>query len=100
MKITRWRDAEPLPTEFEARKLIGTEQAELIRFALLPHARIPPHGNDVDVIFHVLAGAGTTTIDGKATPLGEGDTIFIERDTQREWTAAKSGITLLAVKLR
>ena len=100
MQIARWKDAEPLPAPFDAHKIISAPHADLVHLTLEPGQAIAPHGNGVDVIFYVIAGEGTLTVDETTADLTQGDSVFIPKDAARGWTPASSGLTLLGIKFR
>ena len=100
MQLAKWNDAEPLPTPFDAHKIISTPLADLVHLTLEPGQAIAPHGNDLDVIFYVIAGEGTLTVDEKTADLTRGDSVFIPKDASRGWTPAACGLPLLGIKFR
>ena len=101
MKTSHWINVEPLPTPFPAKRLLHSSRADLVHLHLPAGDAITPHGNDVDVIFHVLQGDGLLTLDAETEQLNAGDSVFIEKNALRGWRAAPDGkgLTLLAVKL-
>ena len=53
-----------------------------------------------DVLFVVLAGGGTLTMDGEARDLHEGDALVIEKGRSRVLAAGPEGIRYLTAHLR
>ena len=47
------------------------------RLTLAPGAGVPEHRDETDEYPHVLAGGGTIHIDGVATAIGVGDTVYM-----------------------
>lgn len=66
--------------------------------ALAPEGTIEAHaGPDIDVLIHVLAGAGHLATELGDIELTPGDLIFLPRRSRRAFTAGKDGLRYLTV---
>lgn len=73
--------------------------ANIIRIA--PHGRIEAHtGPDLDVLIHVLDGAGTLTTELGELELAAGALVWLPRRSQRAFTAGPHGLRYLTVHQR
>ncbi|MBA2694958.1 MAG: cupin domain-containing protein [Actinobacteria bacterium] len=69
--------------------------------ALAPDGTIDAHtGPDIDVLIHVLAGAGRLTTELGDVELSPGDLIFLPRRSRRQFTAGQDGLRYLTVHQR
>lgn len=69
--------------------------------ALPPRGRIEPHdGPAEDVLWHVLAGAGTLETDGEPVELRAGAIVWLPRGSRRAVTAGEQGLRYLSVHRR
>lgn len=68
---------------------------------LQPRSRIATHtGPDLDVLIHVLSGAGELLTDTGPVPLKPGSLVWLPRRSQRSITAAADGLIYLTVHPR
>jgi len=66
--------------------------------ALRPGASIDEHaGPDLDVLLHVLAGAGTLGSEAGEVPLHPGDLVWLPRRSRRSFAAGPDGLRYLTV---
>ncbi|MEU4429551.1 DUF2249 domain-containing protein [Nocardia rhamnosiphila] len=73
--------------------------ANIIRIA--PHGRIEAHtGPDLDVLIHVLDGAGTLTTELGELELAAGALVWLPRRSRRAFTAGAHGLRYLTVHQR
>ena len=91
----------PLAVDFEAYKLYGGDQAELIQIRLLAGQVIPMHKNDKEMVFFVLKGEGKLRIEQEELELFEGDCIKVNCDVDREWkNESERSLDILAFKIK
>jgi uncharacterized protein (DUF2249 family) len=65
------------------------------------HASIDTHtGPDLDVLLHVVAGAGTVTTEAGEVELRPGALVLLPKRSQRQFTAGDHGLTYLTVHQR
>jgi quercetin dioxygenase-like cupin family protein len=57
-------------------------EAFVARLEMDPGAAVPEHRDATEEYIHVLAGAGTITIDDVAYPLATGDTVYMPADAK------------------
>ena len=73
--------------------------ANVIR--MLPGERIDEHaGSELDVLVHVLAGAGEALTELDTVPLEPGVLLWLPRHSRRGFRAGSEGLTYLTVHLR
>ena len=61
----------------------------------------PDHVNDArDVLYVVVEGSGTLTVDGEARELATGDALIVRKGSSRALVAGASGIRYVTAHLR
>lgn len=81
--IHLFKEAEKLPTPFEAYRMLQSEQLELINIELKGGEEIPLHQNSLDVIFVILCGSGIVTVENSQVTVGPKDLVEIPKGVQR-----------------
>jgi quercetin dioxygenase-like cupin family protein len=94
--------AEPGNTPGAVWKLqISHRQLDANVIYLEPHGQIETHsGPDLDVLVHVLDGAGQLTTETDSATLRTGALVWLPRRSQRSITAGPTGLSYLTVHPR
>ena len=66
-----------------------------------PGAGPPEHVNDTrDVLYVVVSGSATLTVDGEATELGVGEATIVEKGASRALVAGADGVRYVTAHIR
>ena len=60
--------------------------------------RIPPCKMDNDVLFYILSGNGTITVDGETDEISEGYSVVVPHQAESRSIYAKTDLEILAVQ--
>lgn len=85
MQITELRNAEQVPINIEARKMLVRKECELIHLSLKPGEDLPVHTNPFDVAFYTLAGTGELTIGEETRAIAPDSVIEVAAGELRGW---------------
>lgn len=94
---TNLADEQDAPVEMEGAQgvkmtlLIGREHGAptfaMRRFTIEPGGHSPQHSHPYEHEVVVLEGAGTLFLDGRTSPLGQGDVVFVPPDVVHQFRA-------------
>ena len=76
-------EAQPVPFDLDGRFLYRASNYEIVHITLQPRESIPVHTNPFDVVFFIIEGIATLTIDTETEDLNKNDTIFINQSVNR-----------------
>ena len=100
-KITETYSAVKLPLMQDAWVLFRFKDHEVIRLHLAPGESMENHINDWRIIFFVLRGRGTLTIEGSLYELETEQSIAVEAGKERFWSnPGDQMLELLVMKTR
>jgi mannose-6-phosphate isomerase-like protein (cupin superfamily) len=85
VKIIRYEDAFKVPVAFDGRKVFSSEKLEIVHVLLKPGEFIEKHPNPIDVVFYILSGYGSLTVDGTVYESEVNSSIFVPAQLIREW---------------
>jgi len=83
MKKISLKEAERVPIDRDGRILFRSDKNEIVHITLQPGESIPVHSNPVDVVFFIVEGIATLTMDAETENLNTSDTIFVKQGTNR-----------------
>ncbi|MBL8027617.1 MAG: cupin domain-containing protein [Fibrobacteres bacterium] len=88
------------PIDLEAHILHSEKPLEIVHLKLRPGESIGLHKNPFDVIFYVIEGNGTLTVEDTVVEMKSGDTTKIDSSKLRSWiNDSKADLRLLVIKL-
>ena len=100
MKVTELKSASKVPFNLDGRILFSQENVEIIHLTLQPGEEIDIHKNPVDVLFWVLNGVATLTVEEKEFVFGKNNLIEVGSKENRGWKNKGNEIfEILVVKL-
>ena len=85
VKICKYEKALKVPVTFDGRKMYTSEKLEVVHVLLKPGEFIEKHPNPIDVVFYILSGKGTLTVEDIIYHSEENSTIFVPSQLIREW---------------
>lgn len=98
-EIKNHLELEKVDQDFSAWTLINDGKTEIVRVHLEPGEFIDTHINPLVVIFFILAGTGTLTVDGDTFNLKKDDAIRVEKGLSRKWhNTAEESLEFLVIK--
>jgi len=99
VKICRYEDAFKVPVSFDGRKMFTSDKLELVHVLLKPGELIEKHPNPIDVVFFILSGKGTLTVEDNVYESEENSTIFVPAQLMREWhNTGDTDLRILVIK--
>lgn len=88
-----------LPLSLDAWMLFRFEKHEIIRLDLKPGESIETHPNDQRIIFYVLEGNGTLTVESEQFSMEAHDSLAVEPNLVRGWlNHGQVDLKLLVIK--
>lgn len=78
-------------------ELVRGENAFIARLGMAPGAKVPAHRDATEEYIHVLTGSGKITIDGKASSVGPGATIYMPAKAEVSFENGPETMTVLQV---
>jgi quercetin dioxygenase-like cupin family protein len=92
-------EAERIPIDLEAWKLLSVPGLELILIHIPTGRNMEEHPNPLEVIFHVTHGMGILRVDGQNLTMTTGDTARITAGKSRAWqNTGQETLSILAIK--
>ncbi|MEZ4475584.1 MAG: cupin domain-containing protein [bacterium] len=79
------------------RHLARGQQAYVGRLEMDAGAAVPEHADATEEYIHVLEGEGVITIDGKASPVKAGDTVFMKANARVSYQNGPAKMVALQV---
>jgi mannose-6-phosphate isomerase-like protein (cupin superfamily) len=99
VKICKYEDAFRVPVAFDGRKMYTSDKVEIVHVLLKPGEFIEKHPNPVDVVFYILSGKGTLTVEDAVYESEENSTIFVPALVMREWrNTGEKDLRILVIK--
>jgi len=68
-----------------ALKCFNNKEFEIILLSLKKGESIPMHKNPYDVLFYVISGKGTLTIEHENTELDKNELAYVQKEEDRSW---------------
>ncbi len=92
-------NAQKLPIPQDAWMMYRTDNHEIVRLDLKPGEAIEKHANDWRIVFFVLEGTGTLTVEDQSFELDAHQLMAIQPGLLREWkNGGDQNLKLLAIK--
>jgi len=67
------------------RSIAEINDSEFVHLSLSPGKIVPDHALDINVVFYVVTGNGTISINGDSIEAEKNDIINVESGAQRSW---------------
>ncbi len=100
MKVTELKLAPKVPFNIDGKILFSQENIEIVHLTLQPNEKVDIHKNPFDVLFWVLNGIGTLTVEDEKFVFGTNNLIEIGKEENRGWENTGSKVLdMLVVKL-
>lgn len=100
MKINKLSNSPKVPFDLDGHILHSENQLELVHLTLQPGESVSEHKNPFDVIFYVVQGSGTLTVENDSYELSANDTTKITSDKNRSWkNTGDQDLRILVIKL-
>ena len=100
MEIKNITNAEKLPLNVDAWKLLNNDKIEIIFINIPEYQYVEKHINPLDVIFYVIEGSGELYIENNKFILSAGDCISVKKNLERTWKNHSAGILkILVIKI-
>ncbi|MCF8296220.1 MAG: cupin domain-containing protein [Saprospiraceae bacterium] len=100
MKVTELNSAPKVPFDLDGKILFSQENIEIVHLTLQPAEEIDIHKNPVDVLFWVLNGTATLTIETEEHVFGVGNLIEVGCEENRGWkNTGDEKFEILVIKL-
>jgi quercetin dioxygenase-like cupin family protein len=77
------KEAQPVPFDIDGRILYHAGDYEIVHIILQPSESIAEHTNPFDVVFFIIEGIATITVDTETEDLNPSDTVFIKQSVIR-----------------
>lgn len=100
MQIIEFENAKKVPFDLDGRIMYSNSPLELIQLTLKPKEVLALHANPFDVVFYLVKGKGTLTIETESQTIQGNATIFVEKGKQRGWkNPSEEDLVLLVIKI-
>ena len=77
------KEALQVPFDIDGRILYHAADYEIVHITLQPGESIAEHTNPFDVVFFIVEGNATITVDTETEDLNPSDTIFVNQSVNR-----------------
>ncbi len=75
----------------------GAPHFALRSFRVDAGGHTPRHSHDYEHEVYVVDGSGTVLLQGEERPIGSGDVIYVEADSEHQFRAGSDGLRFLCV---
>jgi quercetin dioxygenase-like cupin family protein len=100
MNIRNLTNSPQVPFDLDAFILHSEEKIEIVHLLLKPGEKLNEHKNPFDVIFFVVEGKGTLSVETEEYILKKNDTVKITSDKNRGWVnKSNQNLRMLVIKL-
>jgi mannose-6-phosphate isomerase-like protein (cupin superfamily) len=99
VKICKYEEAFKVPVAFDGREMYSSDKLEVVHVLLRPREIIKKHPNPADVVFYILSGHGTLTVEDDSYDGEENSIIFVPSLLNREWrNTGQTDLCILVIK--